>query len=181
MVQCLLISFCFGSEILKKIGPPQPPKKTPKHLEKTYGFSRWNNLPTLWVRRLRFGIVLSNIFLLWIWMLDEIWITLTSLNPPSLCLTYLCDPSHTALMSLSFLLFRTGFDKSFWQKHLRWIYDGKLNLENEFGKWIWEMNLGNEFGKWIWKKTYIHTLLHAFMPTRTHLHARMPACTHTLD
>merc|ERR1712212_414922 len=30
LVQCLLISFCFGSEILKKIRPPQPPKKTPK-------------------------------------------------------------------------------------------------------------------------------------------------------
>ena len=26
LVQCLLISFCFGSEILKEIGPPQPPK-----------------------------------------------------------------------------------------------------------------------------------------------------------
>ena len=36
LVHCLLISFCFGSEILKKIGPPQPPqkkqKKTKKHL-----------------------------------------------------------------------------------------------------------------------------------------------------
>merc|ERR1712212_1052575 len=30
LVHCLLISFCFGSEILKKIGPPQPPKKTKK-------------------------------------------------------------------------------------------------------------------------------------------------------
>ena len=29
LVQCLLISFCFGSEILKKIGQPQPPKNTP--------------------------------------------------------------------------------------------------------------------------------------------------------
>ena len=28
LVQCLPISFCFGSEILKKIGPPRPPKKT---------------------------------------------------------------------------------------------------------------------------------------------------------
>ena len=27
LVYCLLISFCFGSKILKKIGPPQPPKK----------------------------------------------------------------------------------------------------------------------------------------------------------
>ncbi len=32
LVQCLLISFCFASEILKKIGPPQPPKKTQKRL-----------------------------------------------------------------------------------------------------------------------------------------------------
>merc|ERR1712083_589763 len=30
LVHCLLISFCFGSEILKKIGPPQPPKKNQK-------------------------------------------------------------------------------------------------------------------------------------------------------
>merc|ERR1712090_74099 len=30
LVHCLLISFCFGSEILKKIGPPQPPKKPKK-------------------------------------------------------------------------------------------------------------------------------------------------------
>ena len=47
LVQCLLISFCFGSEILKKIGPPQPPKKTKKPQKKTYGFSRWDNFPTL--------------------------------------------------------------------------------------------------------------------------------------
>ena len=30
LVQCLLIPFCFGSEKLKKIGPPQPPKKKQK-------------------------------------------------------------------------------------------------------------------------------------------------------
>ena len=30
LVHCLLISFCFGSEIVKKIGPPQPPKKPQK-------------------------------------------------------------------------------------------------------------------------------------------------------
>ena len=30
LVQCLLITFCFGSEILKKIRPPQPPKKLKK-------------------------------------------------------------------------------------------------------------------------------------------------------
>ena len=47
LVQCLLISFCFGSEILKKIRPPQPPKKTKKPPKKTYGFSQWDNLPTL--------------------------------------------------------------------------------------------------------------------------------------
>ena len=66
MVQCLLISFCFGSEILKKIGPPQPPKKTKKPQKKTYGFSRWDILPMLWVRRLGFGTVFTNIILLWI-------------------------------------------------------------------------------------------------------------------
>ena len=47
LVHCLLISFCFGSEILKKIRPPEPPKKPKKTQKKTYGFSRWNNLPTL--------------------------------------------------------------------------------------------------------------------------------------
>ena len=26
LVKCLLISFCLGSEILKTIGPPHPPK-----------------------------------------------------------------------------------------------------------------------------------------------------------
>ena len=36
LVHCFLISFCFGSEILKNIGPPQPPKKTTK---KTWIFS----------------------------------------------------------------------------------------------------------------------------------------------
>ena len=30
LVECLLISFCFGSEILKKIRPPQPPQKKQK-------------------------------------------------------------------------------------------------------------------------------------------------------
>merc|ERR1712208_52110 len=66
LVQCLLISFCFGSEILKKIRPPQPPKKPKIPPKKTYGFSRWDNLPTLGVRRLGFGTVFTNIVLLWI-------------------------------------------------------------------------------------------------------------------
>merc|ERR1712055_279419 len=47
LVHCLLISFCFGSEILKKIRPPKPPKKPKKPQKKTYGFSRWDILPTL--------------------------------------------------------------------------------------------------------------------------------------
>merc|ERR1712212_680988 len=38
LVQCLLISFCFGSEILKKIGPPQPPKKTKKPQKRLMDF-----------------------------------------------------------------------------------------------------------------------------------------------
>ena len=37
LVHCLLISFCFGSEILKKIGSPQPLKK-PKNPQKKTGF-----------------------------------------------------------------------------------------------------------------------------------------------
>jgi len=39
LVHCLLISFCFGSEILKKIGPPQPPKKPKNPPKKTWIFS----------------------------------------------------------------------------------------------------------------------------------------------
>merc|ERR1712208_45636 len=66
LVHCLLISFCLGSEILKKIGPPQPPKKTKKKQKKTYGFSRWDILPMLLVRRLGFGTVFTNIILLWV-------------------------------------------------------------------------------------------------------------------
>merc|ERR1712212_356474 len=34
LVHRLLISFCFGSEILKKIPPPQPPKKKKKKKKK---------------------------------------------------------------------------------------------------------------------------------------------------
>ena len=71
LVHCLLISFCFGSEILKKIGPPQPQKKPKNTQKKTYGFSRWDNLPTLWVRRLGFGTVFTNIILLWIRNFEE--------------------------------------------------------------------------------------------------------------
>ena len=82
LVHCLLISFCFGSEILKKIRPPEPPKKTQKPQKKTYGFSRWDNLPTLWVRRLGFGTVFTNIILPWIQKFSEIRTTLTPLNPP---------------------------------------------------------------------------------------------------
>ena len=143
LVQWSLISFCLGSEILKKIRPPEPPKKPKKPQKKTYGFSRWDNLPTLWVRRLGFGtvftniillwirnfeensttptpqkkqkktkktygfsqwdnlptlwfrrlgfgIVLSNIFLLWIWKFGEIRTTLTPLNPPPITMWDFC-------------------------------------------------------------------------------------------
>merc|ERR1711947_25099 len=47
LVHCLLISFCFGSEILKKSDPPNPQKKPKNPKNRTYGFSRWDNLPTL--------------------------------------------------------------------------------------------------------------------------------------
>ena len=66
---------------------PQKNQKTPK---KTYGFSQWDNLPTLWFRRLGFGIVLSNIFLLWIWKFGEIRTTLTPLNPPPITMWDFC-------------------------------------------------------------------------------------------
>merc|ERR1712212_725274 len=66
LVHCLLISFCFGSEILKKIGPPNPKKKTKKPQKRTYGFSRWDILPMLIAKRLGFGTVFTNIILLWI-------------------------------------------------------------------------------------------------------------------
>ena len=71
LVHCLLISFCFGSEILKKIGPPQPQKKPKKPQKKTYGFSRWDILPMLIARRLGFGTVFTNIILLWIRNFEE--------------------------------------------------------------------------------------------------------------
>merc|ERR1712212_495733 len=35
LVHSLLISFCFGSEILKKNGPPPPPKKKKKKKKKS--------------------------------------------------------------------------------------------------------------------------------------------------
>merc|ERR1712212_699182 len=38
LVHCLLISFCFGSEILKKIRPPKPPKKTKKPKKRLMDF-----------------------------------------------------------------------------------------------------------------------------------------------
>merc|ERR1712087_808767 len=38
LVQCLLISFCFGSEILKEIGPPQPQKNSKKPPKKLMDF-----------------------------------------------------------------------------------------------------------------------------------------------
>merc|ERR1712090_1153 len=66
LVQCLLISFCFGSEILVEIGQPQPQKKPKNPQKKTYGFSRWDILPMLIARRLGFGTVFTNIILLWI-------------------------------------------------------------------------------------------------------------------
>ena len=39
LVHCSLISFCSISEILKKIGPPQPPKKTKNPQKKTWIFT----------------------------------------------------------------------------------------------------------------------------------------------
>ena len=67
LVQCLLISFCFGSEILVQFGQPQPPKNTPKHFEyelmetlRLYNFCRFG------ARGLGFGTVFTNIILLWI-------------------------------------------------------------------------------------------------------------------
>merc|ERR1739838_762589 len=45
---------------------PTPKKKPKKTQKKTYGFSRWDILPMLIARRLRFGRVFTNIILLWI-------------------------------------------------------------------------------------------------------------------
>merc|ERR1711947_67464 len=47
LVHCLLISFCFGSEILKKNRTTPTPKKNQKNPKKRHGFSRWDNLSTL--------------------------------------------------------------------------------------------------------------------------------------
>ena len=77
LVQCLLISFCFGSEILVQFGQPQPPKntpKTPKHFEyelmetlRLYNFCRFG------ARGLGFGTVFTNIILLWIRNFEKNW------------------------------------------------------------------------------------------------------------
>ena len=55
------------------------PKKNQKTPKKTYGFSQWNILPTLWVRRLGFGTVFTNIILLWIRNFEK---NLTTPTPP---------------------------------------------------------------------------------------------------
>ena len=70
LVQCLLISFCLGSENLVQLGLPQPPKNTPKppkHSEyelmetlRLYNFCRFGP------RGLGFSTVFTNIILLWI-------------------------------------------------------------------------------------------------------------------
>ena len=70
MVQCLLISFCFGSEILVEIGPPLPPKNTPKppkHFEyELMETLRWDNFCNFGATLLGFGTLFTNIILLWI-------------------------------------------------------------------------------------------------------------------
>merc|ERR1712087_378496 len=86
LVQCLLISFCFGSEILVQFGQPQPPKNTPKppkHFEyelmetlRLYNFCRFGP------RGLGFATVFINIILLWIRNFGTIRTTPTPLKIP---------------------------------------------------------------------------------------------------
>ena len=86
LVQCLLISFCFGSEILVQFGQPQPPKNTPKppkHFEyelmetlRLYNFCRFG------ARGLGFGTVFTNIILLWIRNFEKNWTTPTPPKKP---------------------------------------------------------------------------------------------------
>ena len=65
LVQCLLISFCFGSEILKKIGPPQPPPKK-KDMDFLDGITFQRFELEGWDL-----VVFTNIILLWIRNFEE--------------------------------------------------------------------------------------------------------------
>ena len=86
LVQCLLISFCFGSEILVQFGHPQPPKNTPKppkHFEyeltetlRLYNFCKFG------ARDLEFGTVFTNIILPWIQNSEINWTTPTPPKKP---------------------------------------------------------------------------------------------------
>ena len=95
LVQCLLISFCLGSENLVQLGLPQPPKNTPKppkHSEyELMETLRLYNFCNCGATLLGFGTLFPNIILLWIRNVEKNWTTLTPLNPPHLCETYLCD------------------------------------------------------------------------------------------
>ena len=86
LVQCLLISFCLGSENLVQLGLPQPPKNTPKppkHFKyelmetlRLYFFCRFG------ARGWRFGTVFTNIILPWIRKFGTIGTTPTTKKYP---------------------------------------------------------------------------------------------------
>ena len=116
LVQCLLISFCFGSEILVQFGQPQPPKNTPKppkHFEyelmetlRLYNFCRFG------ARGLGFGTVFTNIILLWIRNFEKNRTTPTPKKYPKLPKHLIYELNNYTF----FLLFRTGFAESLWKK-----------------------------------------------------------------
>ena len=81
LVQCSLISFCLGSEILVQFGQPQPPKNTQKPLKQfeyeLIGTLRLYNFCKFGAIGLRFGTVFANIILPWIRNCGTIRTTLT--------------------------------------------------------------------------------------------------------
>ena len=85
LVQCLLISFCLGSENLVQLGLPQPPKNTPKppkHSEyELMETLRLYNFCNCGATLLGFGTLFPNIILLWIRNVEKNWTKKTQ-KPP---------------------------------------------------------------------------------------------------
>ena len=85
LVQCLLISFCLGSENLVQLGLPQPPKNTPKppkHSEyELMETLRLYNFCNCGATLLGFGTLFPNIILLWIRNVEKNW-TKKNQKPP---------------------------------------------------------------------------------------------------
>ena len=81
LVQCSLILFCLGSEILVKFGQPQPPR-IPQNSQKHSEYELMETLRLYYfcncgATLLGFGTLFPNIILLWIRNVEKNWTTLT--------------------------------------------------------------------------------------------------------